>query len=224
MDSGTMTSPRDAGTGAPLDGTTGRDGGTGSEPDATMGPPAPDAAAPADAHIDVTPAPPGLAGFAFVVDGQVQVPLSCPAEDWEFAPSAAQGGTVCNGGTPPCPGLTVLIVNTGTLPMPYTVETLWDTSGGADGYPPGVNFGDSNELSGVLAPGASVDISSVYVGGITAVLGSAEPFSNPDAGKYVADEGTIPWPAGVAGSGGATTMYVAEIEILTSCMHPTDVW
>jgi hypothetical protein len=56
-----------------------------------------------------------------------------------------------------------------------------------------------------------VDITSVYFGGVVAILGSAEPFSN--ANRYVSDEGTIPWPKGVSGSEGATTMNVAEISV-----------
>jgi hypothetical protein len=75
-----------------------------------------------------------------------------------------------------------------------------------------------------MNPGASVDITSVYVGGLVAVLGSSRPFVDPDAGKYVADGTTVPWPAGVAGSGGATQMYVAEIEIEDSCRSPAVYW
>jgi hypothetical protein len=75
-----------------------------------------------------------------------------------------------------------------------------------------------------MPPGASVDITSVYVGGIVAVLGSSHPFVDPDAGKYVADGAQIPWPAGVTGSGGATQMYVAEIEIRDSCGTPSVAW
>jgi hypothetical protein len=62
----------------------------------------------------------------------------------------------------------------------------------------------------------------VFLGGITAVLGSSEPFSNMS--HYASDEGTIPWPSGVGGSGGATQMYVAEINIVTACQMPTIVW
>jgi hypothetical protein len=69
-----------------------------------------------------------------------------------------------------------------------------------------------------------VDITSAYVGGIVAVLGSSHPFVDPDAGKYVADGATIPWPAGVTGSGGASQMYVAEIEITDSCQLPAIAW
>jgi hypothetical protein len=190
----------------------------------------------------VQAAPAGLAGFAFVVNGAEQSPMNCPAESWEYAPPAAQlavlqsvgadaGGfpdTLCvsstPGGvpTPPCKGLSVFLVNTGQYPVAYTAQTTWTFGGG--GQPPGVPFGNPDELSGVINPGQSVDITSVYVGGTVAVLGSSHPFTDPDAGKYVADGGQIPWPAGVAGSGGSTQMYVAEIEVKDSCGTPNVFW
>jgi hypothetical protein len=200
--------------------------------------------APTDASVefDAPPAPAGLAGFAFVVNGVEQTPLSCPAESWEYPPPAAQvrtsaadGGpadgsptgptlpdTLCGTSLPPqppCSGLSVFLVNTGRYPVAYTAQTTW-----SGWTPPGVPFGNPNELSGVMNPGASVDITSVYVGGLVAVLGSSRPFVDPDAGKYVADGTTVPWPAGVAGSGGATQMYVAEIEIEDSCRSPAVYW
>ncbi len=50
------------------------------------------------------------------------------------------------------------------------------------------------------------------LGGTIVSRGSgAEPFSNDAASHYVSDEGTIPWPSGVSGSEGATTMNIAEI-------------
>ena len=76
----------------------------------------------------------------------------------------------------------------------------------------------------MLDPGASVDITSVYLGGTVALLGSSAPFSSPDAGKYVNDEGSIPWPAGVAGSEGATTMWLAQIQVSDSCRLPSKLW
>jgi hypothetical protein len=84
--------------------------------------------------------------------------------------------------------------------------------------------GEPHQLAGVIGPGQQVDISSVYVGGITALLGSAEPFTDPDAGTPYADEGIIPWPLDVAGSGGSTTMYTAEIEVESSCTPPFHGW
>jgi len=174
-----------------------------------------------DASFDVTPPPAGLAGFAFVVNGAVQTPMNCPAEDWEFPLPQGQTDIYCGGARmPPCPGVnSALIVNTGDVPLAYTAQPLWN----GDGYAPGVDFGDTGELAGVLSPGGQVDITAAYLGGIIAVLGSAAPFSN-DPNKYVADEGTIPWPAGVAGSGGATQMNVAQIELVTSCNKPNPVW
>jgi hypothetical protein len=120
--------------------------------------------------------------------------------------------------------LSVFLVNTGEFSVAYTAQTLWQNAGGVPGEPPGVEFGNMGELSGVLDPGARIDITSVYVGGITAVLGSSHPFVDPDAGKYVADGAMIPWPAGVGGSGGSSDMYVAEIEIVDSCQTPSAVW
>ena len=192
----------------------------------------PDGSTPIDAppwdgstDFDVEPAPAGLAGFAFVVNGVVQTPLPCDAESWEYPPPAPQAsqGTVCEGGVAPCAGMSVYLVNTGQYPVAYTAQTAWQVSPNT-GEPPGVQFGNAGELSGVLDPGEQVDITSVYVGGITAVLGSSQPFIAPDAGKYTADGATIAWPAGVAGSEGSSEMYVAEIEIETACNLPTVVW
>jgi hypothetical protein len=77
-----------------------------------------------------------------------------------------------------------LLINTGQYAVSYTAQTSWQVGGGS-GQPPGVPFGNVGELSGVLNPGDDIDITSVYVGGITAVLGSSHPFVDPDAGKYV---------------------------------------
>lgn len=172
------------------------------------------------AAFDLAPAPPGLAGFAFVVNGVAQSPMACPHNNWDFAPLPGQE---CNGmpPMPPCEGVqSALLVNTGSLPMAYTAESLWDVG---TGYPPGVAL-DTSSLAGVLGPGSYVDITSVYVGALTAVLGSAEPFSDADAGKYVTDEGTIPWPAGVSGSGGATQMFVAQIDVVGACGMNAKLW
>jgi hypothetical protein len=187
----------------------------------------------------VTPAPAGLAGVAFVINGVVQTPRTCPSDNWEFPPTAAeqeqeiesfeggppptQGQFSCGFSFPPprCAGATsVLLVNTGQVPAAYIAQTAWS----GVGFVPGVATGDPDQLDGVLDPGGQVDITSVYEAGIVAVIGSAEPFSYPDAGKYLSDEGTIPWPAGVSGSGGATQMFVAEIEIVNSCHIADVVW
>ena len=45
----------------------------------------------------------------------------------------------------------------------------------------------------------------------------------PDV-RTISDEGTIPWPAGVARSGGAASMQIAEIEISEGCMQPGREW
>lgn len=175
----------------------------------------------APVNFDVTPAPQGLAGFAFVVNGVVQTPLNCPSDNWEFAPPP---NSTCGVTTSPpfaCPGITsVVLANTGQVPMAYLAAALWS----GQGHVPGVLTGDPYQLAGVLGPGAQVDITSVYNGGVVATLGSSEPFSLADAGKYLSDEGVISWPAGVSGSGGATQMEVAEIEIRTSCGMASVVW
>ena len=119
---------------------------------------------PTDASFeyDGPPAPAGLAGFAFVVNGVVQTPLTCSAESWEYPPPVGPTGqpivvpsdsgfgldTICNGGTPPCPGLRVLLVNTSQFPVAYTAQAL---IGGWE--PPGVQFGNMNEVSGVMDSG-----------------------------------------------------------------------
>jgi hypothetical protein len=150
--------------------------------------------------------------------------MTCPAENWEFAPPQGQMGAVCDApgpAAPPCAGVTSAIIeNTGQFPLAYTAESTWSGAG----YPPGIAFGGPNELAGVLDLGGQADITSVYVGGIVAVLGSRAPFSYLDASKYVGDEGTIPWPNGVTGSEGSSTMYVAEIEVMTSCKKPLVEW
>jgi hypothetical protein len=177
-----------------------------------------------DASVQYEAAPSGLAGFAFVVNGAVLQPMACPSDNWEFlgASNGMASGDQCSFMAPfGCPGVTsAVLINTGQVPWAYTVSSLWNGTG----YVPGVLTGDPSQLAGVLSPSSQVDITSVYNGGIVAVLGSAEPFSSPDAGKYVSDEGTIPWPAGVAGSGGATQMNVAEIEVRTSCGIANVVW
>jgi len=210
------TGPGQDATGPGVDATTGVDSGGGDL---------------LDAAFDVTPPPTGEAGFAFIVNGTVLAPLTCPAYNWEFAPPASffqgDGGqplgdeAVCyETSTLPCPGtVSALIVNTGQVPLAYTAQAVWSLPAS---YPPGVNFGEPGELVGVLSPGARVDVASVLAGGIVAVVGASEPFSN--MGHYVSDEGMLPWPAGVAGSGGSMTMYVAEINLANDCHMPTIVW
>jgi hypothetical protein len=177
--------------------------------------------APADIGVDST-APSGLATFAFIVNGVVQTSLTCPSDNWEFAAVDANGNYLCVPLGNPCPGVTSAVVkNTGQVPIAYIALPRW--SGGAH-YVPGVLTGDPNELTGVLDPDEQIDITASFAGGSTALLGSAASFSNPDAGKYLSDEGTIPWPAGVRGSGGATQMSLAEIEVRGACMIANQVW
>lgn len=198
-------------------------------PDTTNDAEATDASNLPDDLSSLTPAPPGLAGFAFVVNGHVQHPMACPSDNWEFPPPAVPANTSladtgfdgCNFSPPGCAGVSsAILINTGSTPLAYIAASLWN----GVGYVPGVLTGESNQIVGVLDPGGKVDITPVYDGGSVAVLGSADPFSSPDAGKYESDEGTIPWPAGVAGSGGATQMWIAEIETRTSCALANKLW
>jgi hypothetical protein len=176
--------------------------------------------------VDASPPPAGLAGFAFVVDGVLQTPLTCPSENWEFNVVDAQGNHPCdpNGVCAVSDGApggfsSVVIVNTGQVPIAYTARGEWSIP-----YPPGVPTGEPNVLVGVIAPQGQLDITSVFEGGVTAILGSSEPFSAPDAGKYVGDEGTIPWPGGVAGSEGSSQMWVAQIDQRGSCIPVSELW
>ncbi len=166
-------------------------------------------------------APPGLAGFAFIVNDVVQHPMSCTGAQWEFAPYPGTSAGACAGMKPggSCPGIkSVVLVNTGAFDLAYIAGPWWSGSNYAPGGSPGGDFG-----TGVLAPGAYADITKFYNAGDVAIVGSAAPFWSADA-SYAGDEGTIPWPMGVAGSGGATTMYIAEIEVFTSCSMTFKNW
>jgi hypothetical protein len=193
----------------------------GSVTDASL-PPVDAALPPLDAALgSLDAAPAGLAGFAFIVNDVVQHPMSCPGADWEFAPypGTSDGNSGCmpqGGGT--CPGIeSVVLANTGALDMAYIAGPFWNSPEVPGGYPGG-DYG-----AGVLAPGAYVDITSFYNTGVVAIVGSAETFSASDA-AYASDEGSIPWPLGVAGSGGATTMNVAEIEVFPGCQTVERYW
>jgi hypothetical protein len=217
-----------SGSGGSGSGGSGSDAASETEPDAYTQPASEDGSSvtdvalpPLDAALaSLDAAPSGLAGFAFVVNDVVQEPMACPGVDWEFEPYPGTGddGGMCTGGCA-YPGIeSVVLVNTGALDMPYIAGPLWSGPGYVPGGYPGGQF-----LADVLAPGAYVNSTSFYNAGIVAIVGSAEPFSSQDS-SYAADEGTIPWPMGVNGSGGATTMYVAEIEVRTSCQAVTREW
>lgn len=136
-------------------------------------------------------APAAVAMFQFIVNG---APLAetCATEPFNF--SQAKAGTAA-------------IKNVGGVPIAFVARQEWQL--GVQ-YPPGVSTGGVGELTGVLEPGQSIDITTVYTNGIIAVLGSSAPFLGPDAGAKV-DEGVIPWPNGVPGSEGANEMQVIEI-------------
>jgi hypothetical protein len=160
-----------------------------------------------DASFDAPAAAAGLAGFAFVVNDVVLTPMACPDVAWEYALPA--GETSSPPDNPPTKGVNnAYIVNTGTLPLAYVAQSLWSPN-----QQPGVLTGTTYQLAGLLMPGTQVDITPVYVGGYTAIVGSSEPFTSLDSGHPFSDEGSILWPPGVAGSGGASLMYVAQIEV-----------
>ena len=168
------------------------------------------------------PPPLGLAGFAFVVNDAVRSPMVCASENWEFAPFPTSADSACNPDPmrPGCPGVnSVYLVNTGKVAVAYYATNIWNGH-----YVPGVATGAPLELAGVMNPGVSVNITSVFSGGFTALLGSSQPFSSSNSGKYAFDEGTIPWPKGVPGSGGSATMYVAQIEVAAACRKSSQQW
>jgi hypothetical protein len=187
---------------------------------------------PVDARADVAvpTAPNGLAGFSFVINDVIQTPLACPHDNWQYAlPDPVPAGPACTtdndfGGGFGDPNMVYcysitseIIANTGKVPLAYTA--LGSGLGfPSEQFPPGVDFGYPGELSGVLAPGGEINIASTFFQqGIAAVVGASEPFSYVDAGRYITDEGTIPWPAGVPGSGGSSVMYVAQILLSPTC-------
>jgi hypothetical protein len=138
--------------------------------------------------------------FSLVVNGTAAHPLSCPTSHWEFPLNAGS----------------IKLKNTGSVPLAYIAESGgWE--GGVD-YSPGVPTSQSGESVGVLAPGAELTLQVIQSNYDTiALIGASKPFSDDDAGFAPADEWTIPWPQGVSGSGGGTTMYVAEIGASTAC-------
>jgi hypothetical protein len=177
------------------------------------------------------PAP--SASFSFVINGLVQTPLTCPSARWQFPSPGYDAGSdagscglacSCSCGLPgacACAGITrVVVVNTGSVAMAYLAQPYW-VLGSA--YVPGEPTGEQNQLTGVLQPGDQVDITSAFTSGIVALLGSPAPFSPADAG-YAGDEGTIPWPAGLPGSGGSPQMWIAEIEQVVGCRVPAHEW
>lgn len=171
-----------------------------------------------DSSVHYEVAPRGRAGFAFIVNGIVQHPMTCPDDNWEFLPPPnGTGPTVCGFAAPfICPGVTtVILVNVGQTPMAYIAAAVWN----GVGYVPGVPTDAPSQLTGVLDAGDQIDITSVYNSGVVAILGSADPFFSSDASTYAGDEGTIPWPGGLRGNAGATQMQVAEIQVLTSCQN-----
>jgi hypothetical protein len=161
-----------------------------------------------DAAPDTGKPPSGeLASFELLVNGVEQVPLHCPDSPWDYAEPAQEHPDV-------------VIKNTGPVPIAYNALASWSV---APPNIPGVSDGESGQLVGVLAPAKQVDITSVFTatmaneGGAIAVLGSAAPFSMPL--RTLVDEGTVPWPSCVGGSGGAATMYVVQLTDTANCQQ-----
>ena len=175
-----------------------------------------------DATFDAALPATGLAGFALVVNDSVLTPMSCPSSGWEYPWPPGEGRTR---GHPPVPGVKdAYIVNTGGVPLAYIAQSQWSQK---THYRPGVSTGASYQLAGVLAPGTQVDITSIYVGNVVALVGASEPFSSTEAEAAFADEATIPWPKGVTGSEGSSVMYVAEIAvpiIESTCITVRPYW
>jgi len=156
---------------------------------------------------DATAAP--IETFDYIVDCVAQYPISCPSSYWQYK------------GTGSGLGPDVYLQNTGSVPLVYSFGCL------VGNYPPGVPRGGTSSTTGVLMPFAAVHLNKGYVcsGAGFADLGSSKPFSMPsDGGFPPADEGTIPWPDGVSGSEGSKTMYVAQLEMGTSCGPATPSW
>jgi hypothetical protein len=141
--------------------------------------------------------------FDVIDDGVALQPLACPSSHWEF-PLQSDGS--------------VTLRNTGSVPLAYIAQQNgWE--GGVQ-YTPGVPTSGPGEEVGVLAPGATAiltannGVSNQYV---IALIGASKPFSIYDGGFAAADEWTMPWPLGVQGSGGSSTMYVAELSFDSTC-------
>jgi len=145
--------------------------------------------------------------FELIIDGAVQTPRSCPADLWSYSGTSGQ------------PEPLDYIRNTGSVPLAYVAAPIW-TVGLGHPYTPGETnpAGPMPQQAGILAPGASLDITAIYSGGYVAVLGASKPFSA--GGGQVDDEGAIPWPAGVPDSTGASMMFIAQIFVGQSCGGP----
>jgi hypothetical protein len=150
--------------------------------------------------------------FEFIKGGVVQDPMSCPGIHWEYSGVVGESAP------------DVYIRNTGSVPLVYTAAPVWDVGIG-DPYIPGLvdPTAPKPQDIGVLAPGASVNITSFYEGGYVALLGASKPFSLNDGGYAPWGEGTIAWPSGIPDSADAGTMYVAQIYV-GSCGPDTELW
>ena len=155
--------------------------------------------------------PNAIATFDMVVDGKPSPAATCASEPFNF--QVAQGYK------------TIAVKNTSSIPMAFILRREWSLG---THYQPGVPTGSGGEIAGVLAPGQSVDFTSLYPAAlqpaIVAILGSQERFLDPEAGAKPG-VGQIPWPEGVAGSGGATSMRVIEVTLDYACgQAPTVEW
>jgi hypothetical protein len=156
-----------------------------------------------------------IEAFEIIFDDAIKQPLSCPTSHWEFP--VPSNGLETDGTLPP--GAVVTLRNTGSMPLAYIGESQY-WIGGVQ-YTPGVPTSTPGEEVGVLTPGAVVPLT--HLGSLIALVGSAKPFSVYDGGFAAADETTAPWPLGVAGSEGSSTMYIAEITAQAVCSpvsHP----
>jgi hypothetical protein len=172
-----------------------------------------------DASFDGTVAP-AKASFELLFDGVVVTPLACANTAWTYtAPVAGDGGSGMDGG-----GQSVAIHNLGNVPIYYTARAGWFLG---QHYAPSVNTHSPPEATGVVAPGASAELSSGFpsgVIGVFALFGASAPFPGLDGGS--ADEGQTPWPLGsVPNPADASVMYMAETNVYGNCSSsPFQAW
>jgi hypothetical protein len=169
----------------------------------------------------------GITGFALVVDGVVQTPMTCPAELWEFP---HVGAPEPPGGDAGLGNHRIVLRNTGPIAFAYTAQPIWTPPD-----VPGVASGDPGQLVGILTPGQTLDLTPIlsviatmnFEGdGTIALLGSAYPFLDPysDANAFAYDEGQISWPAGLMLTPSAAQMSVAQISVHTTCAKNQPLW
>jgi hypothetical protein len=112
------------------------------------------------------------------------------------------------------------------VPLAFNVQATWNS---IPPNTPGVSTSNpSVQRVGVIAPGTQIDVSLTFgdmpaIGdGLIALLGSSLPFSTTTCPLF--DQGTIPWPVGVDGGGGASTMFVVQLAASNGCQVFAQFW